>query len=101
MSKVASIMILSLIGGTLAVEGQEWLSPWTYDNDAGSNFMDPLFYPWTSQAKKDLYESQYYPYFGEDFFRTDTNPNYYNQEGIATKRQIFESPLLLTLARSS
>ena len=101
MYEVASILILYLIGGTLAVGGQEWLSPWTYDNDAGSNFMDPLFYPWTSQAEKDLYESQYYPYFGEDFFRTDTNPNYYSQEEIASKRQIFESPLLLTLARSS
>jgi hypothetical protein len=92
MFKVATMMIFFLIGGTLAVEGQEWLSPWTYDHDAGSYFTDPLFYPWTSQAEKDLYESQYYPYFGEDFFRTDANPNYYSQEGIATQRQIFESP---------
>ena len=63
MYKVASILILFLIGGTLAVEGQEWLSPWTYDQDAGSYFTDPLFYPWTSQAEKDLYQSQYYREF--------------------------------------
>jgi hypothetical protein len=91
MSKLVHIVILFLIGGIAIVQGEEWLSPQTYDNDIGSYFTDPLFYPWNSQAERTLYESQYYPYFGEDFFRTNINPNYYSQEGIATQRQIFES----------
>ena len=92
MSKLVSMVILFLIGGTAIVDGQEWLSPRPYDNTAGSYFTDPFFYPLNSQAAKASYESQYYPYFGEDFFRTDTNPYQHSQESIAAQRQSFESP---------
>ena len=92
MSKLVSIVILFLIGGTAIVQGQEWLTPTLYDNTASSYFTDPFFYPWNSQAERASYESQYYPYFGEDFFRTDINPHQYSQEAIAAQRQSFESP---------
>ena len=71
MFKLVPTVILFLIGVTLVVEGQEWLSPQPNDNSTGSYFTDPLFYPWNSQAERTSYESQYYPYFGEDIFRTD------------------------------
>ena len=92
MSRLVPIMILLLIAGTTVVEGQEWLSPQPHDNSTGSYFTDPLFYPWNSQAERTSYESQYYPYFGEEFFRTDTNSNHYGQEAIVAQRQSFESP---------
>lgn len=92
MSKLVPMVILFLIGGTAIVEGQEWLAPQSYDNAASSYFTDPFFYPLNSQAEGALYESQYYPYFGEDFFRTDTNPYQHSQESIAAQRQSFEGP---------
>jgi hypothetical protein len=101
MYKVASILILYLIGGTLAVGGQEWLSPWTYDQDAGSYLTDPLFYPWTSQAEKDLYESQYYPYFGEDFSERMRILITIAKKELRLKGRSSKAPLLLTLAKSS
>jgi hypothetical protein len=95
MSKLVHIVILFLIGGTAIVQGQEWLSPQPYDNAISSYFADPLFYPWNSQAERTSYENQYYPYFGEDFFRSGTNPYQNSQEAIAAQRQSFESPFYL------
>jgi hypothetical protein len=92
MSNLVSIVILFLIGGTAMVQGQEWLTPMPNDNTVSSYFTDPFFYPWNSQAERASYEGQYYPYFGEDFFRTDTNPHQHSQEAIAAQRQSFESP---------
>ena len=92
MFKLVFTMILFLIGLTLVVEGQERLIPRPNDNLIDSYFTDPLFDPWNSQAERTSYESQYYPYFGEDIFRTDTNFNQYSQEAMAAQRQSFESP---------
>jgi hypothetical protein len=92
MFKLIFTMILFLIGVTLVVEGQERLIPRPNDNLIDSYFTDPLFDPWNSQAEIISYESQYYPYFGEDIFRTDTNSNQYSQEAMAAQRQSFESP---------
>lgn len=92
MSKLVPIVILFLIGGTAIVLGQEWLSYTPYDDTVDSHFTDPFFLPWDSQAERASYESQYYPYFGEDFFGTDTNPDRHSQKAIAEQRQIFESP---------
>jgi hypothetical protein len=91
MSKLVPIVILFLIGGAAIVQGQEWLVPTPSDNTVSSYFTDPFFYPWNSQAERASYESQYYPYFGEDFFRTDTNSYQHSQEAIAAQRQSFES----------
>lgn len=92
MSKLIPIVILFLIGGTAIVQGQEWLSPTPSDNTASSYFADPFFYTWNSPVERASYESQYYPYFGENFFGSDTGPNAHSQETITAQRQIFESP---------
>jgi hypothetical protein len=93
MYKLVSIVILFLIGGTAIVQGQEWLTPTQYDNTGSSYFPDPFIYPWNSQAERASYESQYYPYFGEDFFRTDTNPHQHSQEAIAAQKTELRKPL--------
>lgn len=92
MNKLVPYVVLFLIAGTGAIHGQDWISPYPHDNEIGQYFTDPLFYPWTSEVEKMSYESQYFPYFGEDFFRDDMNPYEHGQDAIAAQRQRFESP---------
>jgi hypothetical protein len=95
MFKLIAIITLFLFAGIAIVQSQEWLSPQPSYNGVGSYFADPLFYPWTSESERASYEAQYYPYFGEDFFRSGINPYQNSQETIAAQRQIFESPFYL------
>ena len=91
MNMLVPLVILFLIAGTESVHGQEWLNP-QHVNENGYYSTDPLFYLWTSDAERTSYESQYYPYFGEDFFRDSPDPYEHSQEAIAAQRQRFESP---------
>jgi hypothetical protein len=92
MFKLISFAFMILVAGTTVVHGQEWLSPYPDYLGIGSYFTDSLFYPGNSQAERISYESQYYPYFGKDFFSDNTNTYEHSQKGIVSQRKRFESP---------
>jgi hypothetical protein len=69
------ILITLLIGSAC---GQEWLEGGYVDSSDGSDiaqyFTDPIFYSSPTGAQRNAWEQNYYPYFGDEFFRDYAQP---------------------------
>ncbi len=78
-----SVLILLLAG--ISIGGNTIAQDWqTYADDWMSS----------GQYYDTSYRTQYYPYFGEDFFTSGYDTYKTSQEAIAAQRQVFEYPFL-------
>ncbi|NYT02382.1 MAG: hypothetical protein GKC10_06480 [Methanosarcinales archaeon] len=98
MDRLANIILLLALSMGMA-GGEGWYdnsvlgtgaSP--YFSDLRTHFTDPFFSPYISPEEERALESQYYPYFGEEFFDWGTNHYRQSQDAIRIERQRFESP---------
>jgi hypothetical protein len=74
--KCLCIIFISLLFGNAC--GQEWLDGGYVGSSGGSDiaqyFTDPIFYSGPIGAQRYAWEQQYYPYFGNEFFRNYAQP---------------------------
>jgi len=64
-----AILLVGLAGG-------QWLDEGSPDyGELRRHFTDPIFYPRTTPQQDAAVHAQYYPYFGEQFFRDSIYPS--------------------------